>query len=350
MPFKNLIIVLGLFVLVGFLISPSDAALAQEPIERINVNDQITDIQWSPDGTLIAVAGEDGAYLYNNYLQQIMTLSPSAGSIIKISWSFDSLLLAVVNSHNNTVQIWERDINTNKFSLSSYLYPKHKYANVVAWHPNSARLAILVEDQPSGFNGLLGSIEIWHKTASDWILEKTLVPAKEYIFPDPLLIWSLDGGEIVGVGNGCRVDACSNGDDSFVFILDVETGQTLHTFEFTIPPYSIAWSSRNQLIVGAHEATIVDVVTGQIVNTWKDPDPNFAALHIEWNIDGTKFIVGSESVNELKIIDADTQNVLCSFSNTGINIALDWSPNNRQLIAASEDGDIEIWDAAACPT
>jgi WD40 repeat protein len=320
-------------------------ASAQAPVVQVNVGGSIADTEWSPDRTLVAVTGKGGTLIFDSNLREVARLPVSTGSGLKVSWSYDSLLLAVINSEDNhTVQIWERSA-ANDFSLSATLRPEHKYSNSVAWHPHAKQLAVLVEDQPEGFNGLLGAIEVWHKTGSAWTVEKILIPDQEYIFPTPSLVWSPDGRAIAGVGNGCRVQECFNGDDSFVFVMGVASGETLQKYDFIIPPYSLAWSSRNQLVIGEHQAHLVDVASHQLLTTWTDSDPNFAALQIDWNADGTKFAAGSGNLNGgISIVDADTLAVLRSFSNTGVIEALDWSPDDQYLVTGSEAGLVTLWD------
>lgn len=67
----------------------------------------ITDFQWSPDGSLLAVTYDDGSLKLWRGDDTLLTEEQCEGMLSACVWSSDSRYLATLNSDNNTLDLWQ---------------------------------------------------------------------------------------------------------------------------------------------------------------------------------------------------------------------------------------------------
>lgn len=322
--------------------------MAQTPTGQVSFNSPLYSVAWSPDGSALAVAGADGIRLYTPSLQETAHVAVNE-STVKLSWSPDSTRVVSTSEDSNQIRIWQRDSSTNTLTLSDTVQVSHQSAITAAWSPVENRIALIGEDLPEGNNDLIGTIEIWQEVNAHWQLQKTLETDLINRFPLRPLVWSPDGTLISGIGNGCVSEACGNGQRSFVYTINVDTGNNLTLFDFNSPPTTLAWSVNNQLAIGEEVLTIVNPQSGLKISEWKYPDPNADFTSSDWDAAGRRVAVGSLRTGLISIVDMETSVLLQSFTGGGDLTSLDWSPDNSKLATVNESGELKVWDTSNLP-
>ena len=176
--------------------------------------DFINSAAWSPDGTRIASASEDGTVqVWDASTGQ--TLQVYRGHNFRVNqaaWSPDSSLLA--SSGGGSIHLWEPD--------TGRLLAKFDKGGAFAWSPDGSRLA------SSG--GIEDPAQIWEVASGQTLVTTQQTHLSERIF------WSPDGT--------CLVSTNYSGE---VIIWDTATGKTLLTYRghahgFGSIALAIGWS------------------------------------------------------------------------------------------------------------
>ena len=174
----------------------------------------IQDVSWSPDGTLLAIAGaryteyndhdEISVLLFNLHTGQLVRTIELPISALSISWSPDGTLLAV-GSRDGSTRIW--DPHTGKhvrtlFQIPSWDTPTSfpAYVGSVSWSPDGALIAsgidtpeIRISDAHTG--ALVHTLNKGMRLASDgpiplsWSPDGTMLAVSTYASP-AVYIWN----------------------------------------------------------------------------------------------------------------------------------------------------------------
>jgi len=113
----------------------------------------ITAAAWSPDGTMIATASDDGALrLWDASTGEIKRSFYHQNPIDRMAWGADSTLMATVPFGENTVHVWNVSAGTEE-----PLVGNAGSVTALAWSPDGKRLATGNYD---------GSVIIWDKFRS----------------------------------------------------------------------------------------------------------------------------------------------------------------------------------------
>ncbi len=165
---------------------------------------RINDIAYSPDGTKLAVAADNGIWLYDAQTgQELVQCVGHIGKVLNIAFRPDGNTLASVGiGHDGTIRIW--DVHTGK-NLQTFKYQ--------AWD---------VAFSPDGKTIVCGgsSHKVYLLDADTGKLIRTFTGHKGYDYHVLNVAFSPDGKTIAGMG----------GHSKTVILWDANTGKLLRTF------------------------------------------------------------------------------------------------------------------------
>ena len=272
--------------------------------------------QWSPDGKWFATGGEDhDVTIWNvDTKEEERVLRYHFAAVKRLSWSPDSQRLVSV-SDDGTSRVWNLGSTTEHSRL---IFPGPASARIVVHSPNGELVAGGFADK---------SIRIWDSVSGKQThnFDSRTAAVKD-------LSWSSDGKRIVSV--------CS---DNTVWLWDLATGESSRT---VTPKLSgggvhpwVAWQpGTNHIALGelADRTRTYNALTGNVHNegdTW--------VVTGRWSHHGTRLAQPGVSV-----LNEDLETV------GGVKLRHDgcyrlcWSPNDRLLACAGEDGRLRVIDLA----
>src|SRR6185369_12064574 len=98
----------------------------------------------------------------NTSLQEIAHMP--GDTIVSVSWNPQGTQLAAgggFNAHQGEIQIWQRDLNSNTFSLATSFHNNHRNIFYLTWSPDGTMLATASRDSQQGLDPIVFTIEIW---------------------------------------------------------------------------------------------------------------------------------------------------------------------------------------------
>jgi Tol biopolymer transport system component len=208
-------------------------------IARITHRQQVEAFSWSPDGSQIATAGDDGAIRFWNgdngqLIRQIPTVLPP--SVYAMAWSPDGSRLAIADGKSR-ITVWnigqERLLNTSPFPDAP---PGLAFGWNISWSPDSSKfvMANSIFDQDGKPLYMLesGYTQEWGAT-----------------------VWSPDGAKIAALDT--RLGTTTPPRDNDIAIFDAHTGKISRRYQD--PQYShtvIDWDSTSTKLVTAGRSMI----------------------------------------------------------------------------------------------
>lgn len=219
----------------------------------------------SPDGSLIAVGGSLGVWLYNSEtLEPLSVWNEHSDTISRLAWSPDGALLASA-SWDQTIVVW--DVATGEVTGK---YEGRDQYLALAWSPDGSTIAA---------GGWPSEIELWDTTDGD-LLGK-LEGHEGSIFD---LAWASDG----------RLASAS--DDETVRIWDTTELTELASFDGPTGGASlIAWSPDGTKLAatGANEsvAHVWDTTTNE--EAYELEGREYGLQNIVWSLDGSQLYTTS---------------------------------------------------------
>lgn len=317
------------------------------PMLRLQTDEELYDVAWSPDGQLIAVGGTWGIKIFNSELQEIAHLVEHSGAVVSVSWHPDSQMLASATSTGDaTIRIWKRSARTNEFDLVTSLSNENEREIVVTWSPDGTQLASM-GGQITATNQLLGNLQIWN--IQTWTLSQVLPDS--LLYPTRSLIWSPDSSRIA-VGGWCAVEIGHCPADISrigIYIADVGTQQFIDGFSVNDTPLAIAWNSNQRLAVSISSTAIIyDALSLEPLYQF---DQNAQVNRLAWSSNGDQLAIGFESAlgGIINIHTGRFWGFDDIYAGAGRITGLSWSPNNALLASVTRQGYIEIWDVSNLP-
>jgi WD40 repeat protein len=250
---------------------------------------------------------------------------PSPDEISSTAWSPNGEMIAGAGN-NGFLRIW--DANTDQVvhdfqGLTGALYS-------VIWSPDSARIASAGDDK---------MIRIW-----DANTEQLLATLQGHLATIDSLSWSPDGTKLASVSF-----SGDSGDNSLRIwdVINYQpmaqrNAGTLNAVAWNPNPSSneIAVASENGY-VGVYQLTPTEIPPPRMSFPFNAP-----AMSVAWNGDGTRLASGYDD-GTIILSDAATGNPIATFTgHTDLVGALAWSPDDTRLASASNDGTIRFWDVA----
>ena len=166
----------------------------------LSSNNDYYAVDHSPDGQFILTGDEDGwVRIWNlstqsNVLSVQMTYDGSGREVSDVKWSPDGSLVAAAIDYGDILGIWHANNITQQNSISVDVGSNDNPANI-AWSPDSSLLAVAIGR--SGNGGTNGQVKIINVSTGSQV--QTLNPNGEDRFYS--VDWSPDGSRIVVGGN-----------------------------------------------------------------------------------------------------------------------------------------------------
>ena len=298
-------------------ISPANAA---QVVQLAQFGEgKLDQVAWSPDGKLLATAGQKGVYVYDaGTLGQVHFINARAWAT-SAAFSPDGLRLAV-GSVNATVQLWDLDTGDLKLVLTG---PGVRVDQVI-FSPDGRTLASVGSDN---------QVQVW-----DLILRQHLRALDGEGGPARSLAFSPDGLWLAAAG------------ERQVLVWDANTGQLAHTLEHRFRVTSVAVSPLGDSLTLASGNTsgtveVWDASTGQRLRAF---DRLAApARSLAFSPDG-RMLASAHLDETVRLWDvANSSRPLHTLAgHTDLVTSVVFSPDGRRLASSSWDGTARLWGIA----
>jgi WD40 repeat protein len=279
----------------------------------------ITDVAFSPDGTMLATTGDDGAArLWDPATGEGLTaIQGPRGEVSAPSFSPDGSLLAA-SWENDGVRVVEIDTGRTVRELGAF-------ALQTAFSPEGDRL-VIASGEPEATVADIGSGELSRLGNQSWGINE--------------VAWSTSGAWIATAGT-----------DLTAQIWDAETGELRFTlFGHTGFVNTVDWSSDSaRLITGSADGTakVWELTDGgpRVLLTLSAHDTR-AGLRAVFSPDGRYALTGDRGIAAAKIWDVTPAGVAEWATVPGDPVGyggVDFAPDGR-LVASRGDGQVSTWD------
>jgi WD40 repeat protein/serine/threonine protein kinase len=277
-------------------------------------------VRFTPDGTMLASASQDGSVrLWDVATRRaVLSLKEFEAQVTSLAFTTDGALLAAA-SDDDRIQLW--DLATQR--------------QVDSWQDaaREKRIAFTPDGKLLASGGARGPIKLWdiptrHKRAS---------------LPGP-------GGWLsVAISPDGRTLAASSGVDATVRLWDMATQQEIAVLRgHKANPTSVAFSPNGKMLASCdHNATIKlwDVATQRTVRTLQGQTASYWA--VTFSPDG-KMLITASADSLIRLWDTATwQPVRTLRGHTWQTVAVAVSPSGTTVASGSDDGTVKLWDIAA---
>lgn len=320
----------------------------------------ITDLEFSPDGSIIATGSDDKSVKFwerNGSL--ITTLRGHNSPITDISFSSDGKLL-VSSSSDNMVKLWNRDGKELQTLQEAANEPDDEYygsiANQVAFVTNNILFMGGGEDL---------RIKMWSKTGKEISsFQKTDTERNFYIAglskdgqqiainfsKNTLNLWGMDGKlltKLIGHTDAINDIAFNHEGNLIVSASDDKTarlwqidGKLLQTLQHKDKVNSISISSKNLIASASNDKTIkLWDSYGNLLNNLSHEDK---VNSVKFSPDGN-FLASASDDKTVKIWLSDGAFIRSLDHDDKVKV-VSFSPDGKILASVSKDGTVKIWN------
>ena len=275
-------------------------------------------ISWSPDGTRIASAGNDGSVqVWDAHAgDTLFTCQGHTGRIRSVAWSPGGRFIASA-SEDRTVQIW--NATTGRRMLT---YQGHSHNVVsVTWSPDAKYIASASIDM---------TVQVWHAATG-----QVYLTYPEHSDVVDTVAWSPDGQYIASAGY-----------DTTVQVWHAKTGRKVYIYDgHAALVHTVAWSPDSQYIAsgGSYDVEVWNAITGASMCSYREHTG--LVYDVAWSPDGTR-IVSCAGGNRVRIWDAKTATTIFTFAGHASEInAVAWSPDGTRIASGGNDKTVQVWMA-----
>ena len=320
-------------------------------VQTISSSNDYYDVDYSPDGTHVVTASEDGFVRVWNASTYTNVRSANAvpgGDVTSVDWSPDGQYIAA-GLDDDTMQIYYASNLTSVHGSVSVDVGGGDYVNDVLFNPDSTLVAVSIgRSGNGGTNGQVFLIKV-----SDGSNLHSLNPNGEDRFYASS--FSPDGNSIALAGNGD------------FYISNVTSQQTLSSI--TNPPSSIndiAWSPDGNYIAmcggweGSSASFDMYEYTGSSWNRIWEKTTTTSCASVDFASDGSQVAVGmywyGNDGASAYVYETDTGNQIDVFSgprpggcssgsnnNCGVLYGISWSPDSNHIVSAHGRNDEGVY-------
>jgi len=333
--------------------------LAHQKPQSFFVDSVITSVAFSPDGKILAIAGEDKAIQLRNLQGQLITnIKGHESKITSVVFNPDGKTLASA-SFDHTIKLWDLTGKLlHNFSNQAIGDNSQNIITNLAFSPDGTTLAAANDNK---------TIKLWNlNTKEAQTLQGHQAGVTSVAFsPDStifasagedntIILWNL-GGKLLNTLTGHEASVnrislspdgltlASASDDNTVKLWNLK-GQLLHTLtghKYAVK--SIVFSPDGQTLASAsNDNTIILWNTnGQLLHTLTGH--KYAVTNIVFSPKG-RTLASASNDNTLKLWDLNG-NLLNTFRGHQYSItSFVFSPDGKNLASASKDNTIKLWD------
>lgn len=287
-------------------------------------------IAWSPDGTRIASASQDGTVHVWDAATGLRSFRYHGhrGSVNAVAWSPNGSYIASASS-DTTVQVWDA-LQTGEGSASLYTYRGHSgNMRTLAWSADNTRIASGGDDK---------TVQVWD--AKDGTHHFSYVGHVNQIWS---VAWSPDNTRIASAS----VDRTAQVWSAIQSQPNVTAQRALAIYKkHTNEVKSVAWSPDSTRVVSASNDRTVQVwdpTSGQHFLTYTGHADVLNA--VAWTPNDRRIVSGSGDYS-VRIWDAFSEKQLFVFSGHQLAVhSVAWSPNKQHIASASDDWSVQVWQA-----
>lgn len=213
------------------------------------------DVNWSPDGTMLASSGFDGeAFIWDSDTYQLLLSAHfETGAGTEMVWKPDGSQIASVTG-GYFAFVWDALSGEILYSLPDHDQP----TTSVIWKPDGTQLAT---------SSLDSTVRVWDADTQGQVL------LLQHSAPVYWVVWSPDASKIATVGG-----------NGFVGIWNSQNGSLIRTMTgHTDSVYIVDWSpDGTRIATGGADRTVRtwDVASGQLLDTITSEDP---VVDLDWN-------------------------------------------------------------------
>lgn len=283
---------------------------------------KVNDIDYSPDGKLIATGGGDWyVKIWNADTGSIRVTLPShTDSVTSVAFSPDSTRL-VSGSLDDTVILWDLETNSllNKFRPDGF-NTKENYVRSVAFNPWGDRIIA------SGYR----TVVVWD--AFDYTEVHRLRGNQTDVYS---VAFAPDGLSILTASSGVKIWDSYNGTERF--------NLSAHRGEVTAATFS---PDGNYILTGSWDTTVKLWSANLLIETLKLKQNVGSNLDANYSPDG-RLIVAADEWGNIVLYDSETGEVVNGWTEADdvlVNSATFSPVDNQRIVTADSNGNIMVWE------
>jgi WD40 repeat protein len=301
-------------------------------------------VDWHPDGQVLAVATENGLWLFDSSLEEIGQLIGHTDAVYWVDWNEAGTRLASA-SKDTTVRIWNTVDTSPTYGTTIQTLHDSDQITFVGWAPlvNDNRLVTTTISEifeSSEGATVTQTIRIWNADSGQ--IEHQLGEVTRGAFE---VVWSPDSSSVTASGLVTNLGFV-------VSTWNAQTGQIMGTSNpFLERIISMSWRpNTNTITLADANARIFFVDASNFQRQALLNYSTYSLFTLDWDSSGDQFAIGDRRGNILVLDGATGQDLVRLENNPGFIGQVVWSPTDTEIASISAYSNIRIWDVSNLPT